>query len=176
MSRDVVRTLLVEDSDTYRQYVIGILDDAPCFHYQVAELVKMREAIAFLNQHEVDLVLLDLNLPDSSGIDSVRKIKDVCGMASVVAITATDDDLLERACIRAGAGQYIVKGKHDEREERRLIRNAVEFSWSEKVHAPVKKAVEKLSELVRESEEDPNLPPFTKDSVSTRTDETVVNK
>lgn len=173
-----VLTVLVEDSDVYRDFLLGVLDDAPCFEFKTVSFKRLSEAVVFLRQHVVDLVLLDLSLPDSDGLQSVKDIKPVSGYAALVVITNHDDDLLERACIQTGAHQYIVKGKHSEAEKRRLIRNAVEVSWAERRFSRLHSMVEAERDKLTASEADPNLPPLPmcNESVAVKTDDTVVVK
>ena len=176
-NREQILTVLVEDSDTYTELLAKVLDGAPCFAYKIIRFRKMAEAVAFLKNHEVDLVLLDLALPDSSGVRSVERIKELIGQTALVVLTATDDDAVERSCIQAGAGQYIVKMKHMPAEERRLIRNAVEFSKTERKFADVSALISREVERTVQAERNPNLPPLpvsTAESVAINTGDTVV--
>jgi diguanylate cyclase (GGDEF)-like protein len=75
---------------------------------------------------ETDAVLLDLSLPDESGLDTLRRIVGSAGRASVVVMTGAGDEELGMAAIEAGAQDYLVKGQVDGPRLRRALRFAIE--------------------------------------------------
>lgn len=84
------------------------LDDA----FQVMQAASMAEvqALAESMQTPPDVVLLDLNLPDSSGITTVVRCRKLLGDVPVVVHTGWDDAQLTEAAIEAGADDYLRKG------------------------------------------------------------------
>ena len=71
-------------------------------------------------------MLLDLSLPDSSGLDTVRTARAAAGMTPIVVMTGLDDEETALAALRDGAQDYLVKGKIDNRELMRSLRHAIE--------------------------------------------------
>lgn len=71
-----------------------------------------------------DVVLLDLSLPDSSGVDTVRKMRAAFADVPIVVLTGYDDDALAIASLEAGAQDYLVKGRFDVDALNRAVRNA----------------------------------------------------
>jgi two-component system nitrate/nitrite response regulator NarL len=104
-----------------------IVDDHPLFRHGVAQLLAMDPevqvvgeaadgagALALARQHEPDLILLDLNLKNESGIDILAALKDEDPARRVVMLTVSDapDDLMQ--AIRAGADGYLLKDMEPE--------------------------------------------------------------
>lgn len=70
---------------------------------------SMEEAMAFLENHEVDVVLTDINLPGSSGIEICRKIKTMNPKIRVLALTMHEDMEMITKMVEAGASGYLLK-------------------------------------------------------------------
>jgi two-component system cell cycle response regulator DivK len=100
--------LLVEDSDAIRDAFTILLEDAG---YTVLGAGTGEDALRLAAEHVPDLVLLDMGLPDMTGLDVVRQIKADAATAgiAVVAVTGRDEDADRRACLAAGCAAYIVK-------------------------------------------------------------------
>jgi CheY-like chemotaxis protein len=100
--------LLVEDSDAIRDAFTILLEDAG---YAVLGAETGGEALRLAEERVPDLVLLDMGLPDMSGLEVVRRLKAAPQTASiaVVALTGRDEEADRRACLAAGCAAYIVK-------------------------------------------------------------------
>lgn len=100
--------LLVEDSEAIRDAFTILLEDAG---YTVLGAGTGAEALALAGAHVPDLMLLDMGLPDMTGLDVVRQVKAAPATAgiAVVAVTGRDEDADRRACLAAGCTAYLVK-------------------------------------------------------------------
>jgi CheY-like chemotaxis protein len=100
--------LLVEDSDAIRDAFTILLEDAG---YTVLGAGTGGDALRLAAEHAPDLMLLDMGLPDMTGLDVVRQVKAVPATATiaVVAVTGRDEDADRRACLAAGCTAYLVK-------------------------------------------------------------------
>ena len=100
--------LLVEDSDAIRDAFTILLEDAG---YEVLGAETGAEALRLAEERLPDLVLLDMGLPDTTGLEVVRQLKAAPRTASiaVVALTGRDEDADRRACLAAGCAAYVVK-------------------------------------------------------------------
>jgi CheY-like chemotaxis protein len=100
--------LLVEDSDAIRGAFTILLEDAG---YTVLGAGTGADALRLAAERAPDLVLLDMGLPDMTGLEVVRRIKGDARTAGivVVAVTGRDEDADRRACLAAGCAAYIVK-------------------------------------------------------------------
>ncbi|HRI67271.1 MAG TPA: hybrid sensor histidine kinase/response regulator [Polyangium sp.] len=105
----VKRVLLVEDSSTYVFALRKILAFLDVSVTVTGTLAGAREE---LSKGAFDVVLLDLNLPDSSGLDTLHTILATCDLPTVV-ITSNDDRSMAAAAILEGADDYLVKGPLD---------------------------------------------------------------
>jgi signal transduction histidine kinase len=111
MSRavDPVRVLLVEDNpgdaDLVREYVASA--GLPPVALEHAE--RLTDAVARLGDGGIDVVLLDLSLPDAGGIDALQRVRAAAPTVPVVVLTGADEELGERA-LGAGAQDYLRKG------------------------------------------------------------------
>jgi two-component system cell cycle sensor histidine kinase/response regulator CckA len=117
--------LLVEDSRVDARLVIGMLS-AQGEGLQCTHVEKLADAIETLQNKHQDVVLLDLNLPDSSGYDTFFNIFRAVPKAAVLVLSSSEDEELAVRTVREGAQDYLVKGSFDARLLLRSIRYAFE--------------------------------------------------
>ena len=103
------RVLLVEDSPGDAELIVDQLETLPNPALQVEHVVNLQQASAHLQQRPFDIVLLDLNLPDGSGLHCVQVIRNEAAAVPIVVLTGLDDDALALQCITAGAQDYLTK-------------------------------------------------------------------
>ncbi|RLK59149.1 PP2C family protein-serine/threonine phosphatase [Actinokineospora cianjurensis] len=129
-ARDVVRVLLVEDDAGDALLVEELLADvdAPVVLTRAQSLAEAQPLLA-----GVDCVLLDLGLPDASGLQGLRKLEEAGGGVAVVVLTGLADEQQGVAAVAAGAQDYLVKGQVDGDLLSRVIRYAVERVRSEEI-------------------------------------------
>lgn len=103
-----VRILIVDDHPMAREAMKEILSEEPTFQV-IAEAKTAREAIKMTQKHMPDLILMDIRLPDQSGIEVTREIKAAFPYVKIVMVTVSDDivDLFES--IKNGAQGYLIK-------------------------------------------------------------------
>jgi len=124
-----LQVLLVEDSASDADIVATCLADALAGdgpRFSVRRVDRLAEASRVLSDVGADVVLLDLSLPDGEGLDSLAAILAVAPDVPVVVVTGLADDAVALQAVRAGAQDYLVKGRDDDRAIRRAIRYAVE--------------------------------------------------
>lgn len=92
----------------------------------------LTEGIQIVQRHHPSLVLLDLSLPDSFGLDTVKKMREVLYGSPIVVLTGNDDQTLDIATLEAGAQDYLIKGQFDQQILGRTIRYALARSALEK--------------------------------------------
>ena len=100
--------LLVEDSDAIRDAFTILLEDAG---YTVLGAGTGEDALRLAAERVPHLMLLDMGLPDMTGLEVVRRVKGASATAgiAVVAVTGRDEEADRRACLAAGCAAYIVK-------------------------------------------------------------------
>jgi PAS domain S-box-containing protein len=100
---------LVEDNPGDADLVLEYLGVQPGASEQVAHVKTLAEALRALSAEDTDIVLLDLGLPDASGVECVAAIRAKAGDIPIVVLTGTDDEAVALACIAAGAQDYLSK-------------------------------------------------------------------
>lgn len=123
-----LRLLCVEDNEELAAYLHLEFDGevvVPGRPTQVTLAEDLAGARRALSTETFDLVLLDLTLPDSEGLDTILGVVDAAGAAAVVVITGiTDVEFGERALL-AGAHDFMIKGRYTSADLRRSVRFAV---------------------------------------------------
>ncbi len=120
------RVLMVEDDPSYRTLVkrILMLQKAPKFDF--IGVGSLKECIEHLQRDNFDIILLDLSLPDSSGILTVRKVLEVCSGTPLVILSGRDDSESGVLAVALGAQDYLVKHQVSNDALVRCIRYAIE--------------------------------------------------
>ncbi|MGI8456836.1 MAG: response regulator [Propionibacteriaceae bacterium] len=108
MTTSSLRVVAVDDHPVYLRGLVACLEDAG------VEIVGLAtcgaEAVELVTDTEPDVVLLDLNLPDMSGVEVVRRLRTAGQCCAVLMLTMYEDERALRAAFEAGAGGYLVKG------------------------------------------------------------------
>ena len=104
-----VRTAIVEDDPALRQVLAALLQADPDYAV-VGEFGEGQAAIAALSHLSLDIVLVDIGLPDISGIEVIRGVKALCPGCSALVVTTFGDEKTVTAAIEAGADGYLLKG------------------------------------------------------------------
>jgi DNA-binding NarL/FixJ family response regulator len=103
-----LRLLVVDDHEVVRQGLVALLDRRPGFQV-VAEAGTVEEALVQARKFEPDLVIMDVRLPDGSGIEACRDIRAELPATRVVMLTSFPDDEAVFSAIVAGASGYLLK-------------------------------------------------------------------
>jgi DNA-binding NarL/FixJ family response regulator len=104
-----IRTAIVEDDPASRKMIVSLLQADPNY-VVVAEFAEGKAAIAALPQLALDIALVDIGLPDISGIEVIRNVKRVCPQCNVLVITTFGDEKTITSALEAGADGYLLKG------------------------------------------------------------------
>ena len=122
-----VRILLVEDDDGCALFLQAVLSGWRYGAFRVQRAVNLSAALQELARGGIDLVLLDLGLPDSRGLDTfVRMNAAASGRVPIIVLSGLEDEVLATTTVQQGAQDYIVKGQIDGASLARTIRYAVE--------------------------------------------------
>jgi two-component sensor histidine kinase len=126
-----VNVLVVEDSPTdadilRRLFMRSKLERSRSENWQLQMVVRLSEAIAACEQTRVDVVLLDLSLPDSYGLETITEFRTAVPDIPIVILTMSDDDVLALQALSMGAQDYLVKDQVTIQLLMRTIRHAIE--------------------------------------------------
>jgi DNA-binding response OmpR family regulator len=120
------RVLLIEDDAHDAELVRKHLKATTTFRFQLEAMDNLGEACSKLTEHEYDAVLLDLNLPDSRGLDSVDHVRSIWTTGPIIVLTDLDEDCLGMDAIRHGVQDFLCKDGLTGRLLARTIRYALE--------------------------------------------------
>jgi signal transduction histidine kinase/DNA-binding response OmpR family regulator len=120
-----IRVLLVEDSATDVLMLEAELADDAGAPFHVTDVPRLADAMALLATDEFDVVLTDLGLPDSAGLETFVSINKAAHGLPVIVMTGLNDEAMGISAMRAGAQDYFVKG-HLQHGLPRAIRYAIE--------------------------------------------------
>jgi signal transduction histidine kinase len=145
VERTVTRVLLVEDDE--QDYVITreLLAQAPGQHFALQWVDRIVHGLAALAAGAVDVILLDLSLPDSQGWATFQKIRDRAPDIPIILLTGLDDETVGLKALQEGAQDYLFKGTTDSSLLVRSIRYSME---RKRVELSLKQYQEHLEELV----------------------------
>ncbi|MGC2463844.1 MAG: EAL domain-containing protein [Candidatus Acidiferrum sp.] len=118
--------LLVEDNPGDARLLREMLKEQGLHSAELTHLECMADAEKHLSGGEVDIILLDLGLPDAEGMDAVRRVRTAAPRVPIVVLTGRDDEALASQALQEGAQDYLVKGQIDSRGLLRALRYAIE--------------------------------------------------
>ena len=110
-SKSIRTVLLVEDNPGDARLLREMLDDEGSHETSLETVTCMGDAEAFLAEHTVDIILLDLGLPDAQGLAAVRRAHVVAPKVPLVVLTGMDDERLAVRALQEGAQDYLIKGQ-----------------------------------------------------------------
>jgi len=103
-----LRILVVDDHEVVRQGIVSLLDHHDGFQV-VAQAATAAEAIAAASTYRPDVIVMDIRLPDGSGVEATREIRAQHPETRVIMLTSYPDDEAVFASIVAGASGYLLK-------------------------------------------------------------------
>jgi len=109
-----LRILLFDDSDPLRLALSLLIGGTPGFAV-VGNFARALDAVAHIQAHTPDVVLMDIDMPGLSGIEAVAQIRQAGLAVPVLMLTVFDDDERVFTALRAGANGYLLKHTHPAR-------------------------------------------------------------
>jgi signal transduction histidine kinase len=128
--RTVTTVLLVEDNPADARLARDMLAGSAT-PFQVAHVAHLSDALDYLADHEIAVILLDLSLPDAHGLAALARFHAVAPRVPIVVMSGNDDEALAVAAVREGAQDYLVKGRVESGLLARALRYAIERKRAE---------------------------------------------
>ncbi len=128
---NMVQVLLVEDNPDHARLIERMLGQARVDAFELTPVRRLSEGLAQLEGREVDVILLDLSLPDSQGLDTFVEMEARASQVPIVVLTGFEDEELAIEAARKGAQDYLVKNQVDSNTLARAIRYAIERKRAE---------------------------------------------
>jgi hypothetical protein len=126
-----MKILLVEDNPGDVRLLQEFLWDVTSVKLQLKQAQELEEALNFLEKESFDVILLDLLLPDSEGLETFLKIHHQAPAIPIIVLTGFDDDTLATRAMQEGAQDYLVKGQVNGDLLVRSMRYAIERQRTE---------------------------------------------
>ncbi len=120
------RLLLIEDNPADARLVEIYLQESKLIDCVITKAEELQEGLERLEEDEFDAILLDLTLPDSQGFSTVKTMIEEFPEYTIIVMTGLEDDRLALNSVKAGAQDFIVKGKFDGDLLARTISYAIE--------------------------------------------------
>ncbi len=139
MEKKPIKVLLIEDNRGDARLIQEMLAEARRVNFDLQCAERVSTGMKHLSGDGIAVILLDLKLPDSSGIDTVIRVRERVSAIPIIVLTGSFDESLGIKAVREGAQDYLLKDRLDSNLLERSILYAIER--------------QKAEEMVRESEE-----------------------
>src|SRR4030081_1550105 len=127
MSKKSIKILLlVEDNPGDARLLREMFNELGLHRTELTHVECMSDAEKHLSEHAVDIIVLDLGLPDAQGLGAVRRAHTAAPHVPLVVLTGLDDESLAAEALQEGAQNYLIKGQIDARGLLRALRYAIE--------------------------------------------------
>ncbi|MDD5511818.1 MAG: PAS domain S-box protein, partial [Dehalococcoidales bacterium] len=137
MTVEMIRILLIEDNPGDARLIQEYLSEMKEARYSLEVAARLSDGMDYLSRQEFDVILLDLGLPDSQGLETIRRLGTQ--VTPIVVLTGLNDKSTAYASLSHGAQDYLLKGEIDGTVLWRVIRYSIERNH--------------MSKALRESEE-----------------------
>jgi diguanylate cyclase (GGDEF)-like protein/PAS domain S-box-containing protein len=127
MNTEPIKTvLLIEDNPGDARLILEMFSEFGANNIRLAQAACMIDAETYLANNAVDIILLDLGLPDVRGLEAVRRARNCAPHVAMVVLSGMADESLAVRTLKEGAQDYLIKGVTQPRELMRALRYAIE--------------------------------------------------
>src|SRR5512141_1700125 len=119
--RERTRALLVEDNEGDRKLLSAVASEMEDTPIEICHVSRLSDAVNWLARESFKVVLLDLDLPDSKGLNTVTQARRAAPNVPILVLTGLDDEATGIEALRIGAQDYLVKGRFDGAQLTRAI-------------------------------------------------------
>ncbi|MBK6730686.1 MAG: response regulator [Bacteroidetes bacterium] len=124
--KNPMNILLVEDNPADARLVEIYLSESTMIEPMIMKTAELGKGLLMLEEHDFDVVLRDLTLPDSCGFSTIKTMLDEFPEQTVIVMTGLEDETVALNSVKAGAQDFIVKGQFDSNLLSRTITYAIE--------------------------------------------------
>ena len=140
-----LHVLIVEDNPGDVDLIRDALPETGPIRFHSESVPRLSEALARLGTGGIDLIMTDLGLPDSQGLETFRKLRQAAPDLAIIVATVSDDEDMAVAAVREGAQDFLVKGQISGNLLVRTVRYAIERKCTEET---LKRSVDKYRILL----------------------------
>lgn len=113
MKCNTIKALLIEDNPADVRLIREMLAESESTEFELESFSRLAKGIEYLNGHSVDVVLLDLTLPDSTGMATFEKLFQQAPHLPIIVLSGVNDEQMAIDSMRIGLQDYLVKNKVD---------------------------------------------------------------
>ena len=128
MKKQPIKILLVEDNPGDARSILEMLNENDNPHYDIFQTSRLDDGIKILVKDHFDLILLDLCLHDSEGMDTFNIMKYNAPDLPIIVLTGLKEDIFAVSAVGRGAQDYLVKDKINSKLLENSIENAMKVS------------------------------------------------
>jgi signal transduction histidine kinase len=121
-----LKVLLVEDNASDARLLREMFSKEAPGSFELSHLTHMQQAEARLAKGDIDIVLLDMGLPDGHGLETLRRARAASPEVVMIVMTGVEDEALAAGALKEGAQDYLIKGQIENRALPRALRHAIE--------------------------------------------------
>ncbi len=144
---ETIEILLFEDNPGDTGLIEAMLEEFIDFSYELKNAETLEEGLNLLKEYKFDVILLDLGLPDSEGIDTFLDVHKKSPRTPIIILTGLSDEKMGISAVKKGAQDYLVKGQVESKLLERSIKYSIERKKAEK------ELKETVAELKRSNDE-----------------------
>ncbi|TVR78857.1 MAG: response regulator [Chitinophagaceae bacterium] len=126
---NTIRILLIEDNPGDAFLIKFYLEQSSIKNYNLIHAEFLSSALDLLSKNEFDIILLDLNLPDSEGMNSLNEVQKHSVDSVVIVLTGLTDEELGKEAMRSGAQDLLTKGEFDGK----VLNSSIRFAFERKL-------------------------------------------
>ena len=123
-----IKILIVEDNQGDARLITEMLKEASDLDFDISHVMRLDEGLKYLITKEFDVILLDLCLPDSEGIETFNIMNYNSNDIPIIVLSGLEDEIYAVIAVGRGADEYLVKGKIDSQTLVRSVKQSLEIS------------------------------------------------
>lgn len=154
MAKEIISILLIEDDFGYVKIIKEMIDEAGGGDFTLKHSDTLAKGLEALSKEGFDVILLDMTLPDSEGLNTLLEVKDIVPDVPIVVLTSLEDEKVALSAVRESAQDYLYKGEIKPSLLIRALRYAVE---RKRMLEDLKHAYDSLDIMVQERTEELSL-------------------
>lgn len=149
MNNESIKVLLIEDNKGDAILIQEMLKDVEKTNFQVKHAQTLSDGIDYLQDNDFNIILLDLALPDSHGIDTFNQTNNQAPELPIIILTGLSDEEFAIKAVGGGAQDYLVKGEVDKQLLARSMKYAIERNI---IEGKLKKSEERYRIMVEKTQ------------------------